>query len=427
MTALVIIFICILCAGLIVYTVFFAIHKSYFRKQLNLVKKFNELINGLNGINIYKIQVLASNDLGEKLDLNKYIEIYKKLKANSVTIRANIAISEAELNSFNLKIAKKYIQLIDKDLTKALEDFTQLQSAYVNYTQYGQAIDMTFQNYLEIYERLAAFYDANVDYNINFNRVNSLFASIRKTLENIPKLSIKFDYKKTIDTVLDLGRKLRTLADAILLVYRFQIVDTYLKTSKEYNDKMVKDHYAEISSSDLQALQNLLTIFNHAYNNFNRHYRILDLGKASQFAIQAISTMNQVNQFTYVHINTPALINLSISEIKDQTDKILANKNDIISSIRDLKQYFVLEPEILDCFETIEKDINRISSLNSAANHITYHTHTEKIRAVKDLDSIANQIVNRKLEIVQAIDKIDDMLAKVIKTVTDLNDLYIYF
>ena len=86
-----------------------------------------------------------------------------------------------------------------------------------------------------------------------------------------------------------------------------------------------------------------------------------------------------------------------------------------------------MEPEILDSFELIEKDINRIVSLNNAANHVTYRTHTEKIRAVKDLDNIANQIVNRKLEIVQSIDKIDDMLAKVIKTVTDLNDLYIYF
>ncbi|XQP55251.1 MAG: hypothetical protein ACOQNV_00570 [Mycoplasmoidaceae bacterium] len=427
LTALVIIFICFLCAGLIVYTIFFAIHKKYFRQQLNIVKKFNELINGLNGINIYKIQVLANNDLGEKLDLNKYIDIYKKLKENSIVIRSNISISESELNSFNLKVAKKYIHAIDKDLTKALSDFNDLQTAYIGYTQYGQAIETTFQNYLEIYERLALFYETKLDYNLNFNRVNSLFASIRKTLENIPKLSIKFDYKRTIDTVLDLGRKLRTLADAILLVYRFQIIDTYLKTSKEVNEKMIKDHYAEISSSDLQALQNLLTIFNHAYNNFNRHYRILDLGKAAQFSIQAINAINQVNQFTYIHINTPTLINLSVSEIKDQTDKILANKNDIVNSIRDLKQYFVLEPEILDCFEVIEKDINRISSLSNTASHITYRTHTEKIRAVKDLDSIANQIINRKLEIVQAIDKIDDMLAKVIKTVTDLNDLYIYF
>ena len=104
--ALVIIFICLICAGLIVYTVFFTIHKVYFRKLINEIKKYNELLNGLNGINTFKMQVLSQNDIGNKFDLNKCIEIHKQLKANSVLIKNNISIVELELNAFNQRLAR---------------------------------------------------------------------------------------------------------------------------------------------------------------------------------------------------------------------------------------------------------------------------------------------------------------------------------
>lgn len=425
--ALLIVFITLCCAGLIVYAVFFAIHKYYFRKEINLIKKYNQLINGLSGINIFKIQVLAKNDIGNKLDLNKYVDIYHKLKNNETGLKANIGIAEAELNAFNLKVAKKYIESIDKDLTKALKDLASLQQAYNNYTQYGDTIESTFQNYLDIYEALTNFYYDKLKYTEGFIQVNNLILSIRKTFESLPKLSNEFNYKTTVDTILDLGKKLKTLADVVISIFKFQMVDVYLLTSKQYNESMIRHCRDEIAHSDLQTLQNLLTIFVHAYNQFNKHYKVLQLGKAQTFAIQAIGAINQVNQFAYVHINTPAWINLSISEIKDQTDRIIANKEDILSSMRDLKQYFVLEPKIIESFNTIEKNVNKINQLNSLANSVNYKTHTEKIRAIKDLDSIGKQIVTNKEQIVQSIDSINMMLTKVVKTVTDLNDLYIYF
>lgn len=425
--ALVVVFLCLFTAGLIVYAVFFAIHKRYFHKEIQVIKKYNSLINGLNGINIYKIQVLANNDIGDKLALKKYITVYKRLKDNSATVRANINIADVELNAFNLKIAKNYLSKIDSDLNRALEDLGNLKNGYDRYTQYGQAIGNAFQNYLEIYEALDNFYENKLVYRKNFKKINDLFASIKKTFTMIPELSIEFDYKKTVETVLDLGRKLKTLANAILLVYRFQVIDTYLKTSKDYNDKMISRHFDEIDRSDLQALQNLMTLFAHAYENFHQHYKTLELGKAKQFVTQAIDAINQVNKFTYIHIKTPALIAVSIGEIKEQTDNILLNKNEIIKSIRDLKQYFVLEPELTSCFDTIEKDVSFISVLNNAANSVNYKTHTEKVRAIKELDSIAEQIVKRKSEIISCIDNINDALSHVIKTITDLNDLYVYF
>ncbi|MCQ3907499.1 MAG: hypothetical protein MJ219_01810 [Mycoplasmoidaceae bacterium] len=425
--ALVIVFICLFAAGLAVYAVFFSIHKRYFYKEIQLIKKYNNLISGLNVINIYKIQVLANNDIGDKLDLKKYISIYKKLKENSAGIRANIHTADVELNAFNLKVAKRYLSLIDYDLNKSLDALANLKEGYDRYTQYGQAIENAFQNYLEIYETLDNFYHKKLEHPEIFTRINLLLNSIKKTFTMIPELSIEFDYKKTIDTILDLGRKLKALANAILLVFRFQIIDTYLKTTRSYNEKMISKYFDEIDRSDLQSLQNLLTLFSHAYSHFDLHYRQLELGKAKDFAVQAIEAINQVNQFTYIHVKTPALIAVSISEIKEQTDSIILNKQEIINSIRDLKQYFVLEPELAQCFDIIEKDVNYISVLNNAANTINYRTHTEKVRAIKDLDQIANQIVNRKSEIINSIDKINDALSHVIKTVTDLNDLYVYF
>lgn len=427
LTALLVVFICLFAAGVIVYAVFFAIHKKNFAKLVNVIKKFNDLINGLNGINIFKIQVLANNDIGNKLELNKYTSIYHKLKQNSSVIRNNIATAEVELNAFNLQVAKRYIASIDHDLTEALTSLKQLKEAYTNYTSYGSTIESMFQNYLEIYEHLAYFYEKKLNYTDSFKRVNDLFDSIKKTFISLPKLSIEFDYKKTIDTVVDLGSKLGTLADAVLLILRFQLVDLYLQTTKDYNEKIISKHFDEIARSDLQTLQNLQTLFAHAYMHFNQHYRGLELGKAQAFAVQALDALRQINQFTYIHVNTPTYIALSINEIKEQSDKIIANKNDIINSITDLKQYFVLEPQISACFDTITRDVKHIAALNEAANHVNYQTHNEKIKAVEILDNIGNQIVARKLEIINAIDTIDDMLAKVIKTVTDLNDLYIYF
>ncbi|XQP55548.1 MAG: hypothetical protein ACOQNY_01940 [Mycoplasmoidaceae bacterium] len=425
--ALLIVFICLYAAGLVVYAVFFAIHKGNFHRHILVAKKYNELITGLNSINIFKIQVLADNDIGNKLDLNQYIAIYKRLKSNAGLIKANIHTAELELNSFNLTIAKAYIRRIDSDLNKALVNLKTLREGYDRYTQYGDTIEIAFQNYLEIFEQLNEFYQGKLLYYKSFTKINKLIASISKTCESLPELSVEFDYKKTVDTVLDLGRKLKALADVILITYKFQAVDLYLRTTKEYNEKMISKYFDEIDRADLQALQNLLTLFAHAYKHFNQHYRALELAKAKQFAIQAIDAINQVNQFTYIHINTPALIAVSINEIKEQTDKIMAGKPDIIRSIKDLKQYFILEPNILSNFDIIEKNVNYITVLNKVANSINYRTHSEKVRAIKELDLIANQIVVRKSEIIKSIDFVNDSLSKIVKTVTDLNDLYIYF
>lgn len=425
--ALVIVFICLLSAGLIVYAVFFTINKVYFKKLIKISKKYNEVLNGLYGINIYKIQVLAKNDIGNKFELNNYISIYKKLKANLDPIKANIGVAEMELNAFNLKVANKYISSIDADLNKALADLKELKAGYDSYTSYGHTIQITFQNYLEIYEKLWDFYQTRLPYSQEFTTINKLFVSIATTFESIPLMANEFDYKKTINSIIDLSSKLKNLAKAVKMVYRFQIVDTYLKTTKEYTDKIISNHYQEIAGSDLQTLQNLLTVFTHAYKRFNTDYRNLKLDSAKKYAINAINAIAQVNQFTYVHLNTPTWINISVNEIKEQTDRIIANKNDILNSLSDLKQYFVLEPKIIETFDLIEKDINYISVLNNAASGVNAKTHTEKIRAVKDLDNIGKQIVGRKTEIIESIDAINDILAKVIKTVTDLNDLYIYF
>lgn len=425
--ALLITFIVICITGLIVYATFFAIHKIFFRREIKLIKKFNEIFNGLSGINIFKIQVLAKNDLGNELELDKYITIYRQLKANLTIIKNNIDIADAELNAFNLKVAKKCMDSIDRDLTKSLKEWTELKQAYTQYTSYGNSIESAFQNYLDIFESLTNFYFNKFNYIEDFTKVNDLIETIRKTFISIPRLSNEFDYKKTIDTIIDLGKKLRTLSNILITIYRFQAVDIYLKTSKEMNQKMIDECHNEIERGDLQTLHNLLTVFIHAYNNFNKAYRKLQLAEAKSFAFQAIKAINQINQFTYVHIKTPALINLGVNEIKEQTDKIIANKQDIINSMADLKQYFVLEPKVVDCFDVIEKNIGEINILNNAANNVNYKTHNEKIRAIKDLDAMGNQIVTKKEEIIQAIDYINDMLGKIIKTVTDLNDLYIYF
>ncbi len=420
-------FIVIFAAGVIVYTVFFTINKSYFRQHLKVVKKYNQLVNDLNGINIFRFQVLAENDLAKKQEMNNYMDIHATLRENTKIIKENISIAEAELNAFNLKSAKLCIEEIDRSLNVALADMKALKEAYISYTQYGYTVDDAFQNYRDIYEVLEFFYLNRIKYHQNFDKINKLFASTKKTLETIPDLSLKFDYKKTINTAVDLGRKIKTLADALLLVMRFQVVDIYLKTTKEQNQDMLDHNNDQIATADLQKLQNLLTLFNHAYEHFKAHYKILQLGRAQFFAIQAIDAINQVNRFTYIHVKTPALISLSLNEIKEQTDKILANKDSIIESISDLKQYFVLEPKISEHFDTIEQNIGYIATLNNTASHINYKTHGEKIKAIKDLNKIADQIVARKSQIVNSIDAIDDVLGKVVKTVTDLNDLYIFY
>lgn len=424
---LLVFFIIIFAAGVIVYTVFFTINKSYFRKHIKVVKKYNQLVNDLNGINIFRFQVLAENDLAKKQEMNNYMDIHATLRENTKIIKENIAIAEVELNAFNLKSAKLCIEEIDRSLNVALADMKALKDAYISYTHYGYTIDDAFQNYRDIFEVLEFFYLNRIKYHQNFDKINKLFAATKKTLETIPNLSLQLDYKRTVDTAVDLGRKIKTLADVLMLVMRFQIVDMYLKTTKEQNQDMLDHNYDQIASADLQKLQNLLTLFSHAYEHFKAHYKMLQLGRAQMFAVQAIDAIGQVNRFTYIHVKTPALISLSLNEIKEQTDKILANKDSIIESITDLKQYFVLEPKMTQHFDTIEQNVNYIATLNNAANHINYKTHGEKIKAIKDLNKIAEQIVARKSQIISSIETIDDVLGKVVKTVTDLNDLYVFY
>lgn len=425
--AITIVFLVVAVAGLLVYTAFFVINKLYFRKQLKLIKKWNQIQNGINSINIFKIQVLDNHDIGNKLELKRYISMYQKLKVNLEDAKKNINTSLVELNLFNLKITKNYQNLIEQDLNKALENLDKLKTAYDHYTQYGTTVQIATQNLREIYEKLSDFFFQKVQYHENFTKISDLISATKLTFESMPKLSNEFDYKTTYGTLIDLKDKLKTLADVIPVIYRFQIVSEYLRASKNSNDKIIAAHYDEIDARDLQTLQDLLTIFNHAYKGFVSNYAKLELTKAKQFGINAINTLNQVNQFTYIHLSTPAFIAAGLNEIKEQSDRILDNKNDIINSLRELKQYFVLEPKIISNFDTIEKNINYIDVLNNAAKQVNYSTHNEKVNAISELNNIGNLIVRNKQEIVESIDLINDTLAKVIKTVTDLNDMYICF
>lgn len=425
--ALIIVFLALCLAGFLVFAGFFIVHKIFFKRQWKLMEKYNNLCATMYGINFFRINVLEQNGLISDEKYKKIKSQYDTINSNLKVIYENIITLTKEINSMNLKPANTHLHFIDNQLAKANNDYKAFEAEYNKYTAYPDEISNIFQTYLDIFEALDKFYYTKVIYHRDLTKVNNLFDNISRIIKAIPEIGKRFNYKKTIDILVDLHGKIESLIKVLFVIMRFQVVQIYLRTSMEKNNKIIQANYKSIAHSDLPTLQKSINIYKTSYNNFVKCFKSLDLKNAHRNIIIATKALTNINQFCFVHSQTKELINVSLEEIKAQTDQIISNKEHILASIEGISSYFVTDSKINTWFKTITRDLNSIEQLVDESNAIDYKTHSQKINALQTLANISGQIVVKKDEINDCINNVNKSLSQVIGAINDLNDLYIYY
>jgi len=424
---LIVFFLILFAIGCGVYVVFSIINKIYFNKEIKLMEQYNKLAGDISSLNMFKLDVLANNNPNIKTSVDKVKKQYNLLNNNLKVLNNSIQILDKEIKAFNLKPAQKHIEIINIDLSQCAKDFNDIKVEYERFTQYSDEMADMFNNYIELNEKLINFYKTKIIYHADFKKIIKLFEATSRTIATIPDASVKFDFKKTVTVWIDLHSKIQALMKAITAVLKFQIVITYLESSMNKNNEIISHSYASIADSDKQVLQRYTATFENSYSKLLKAYRAFDLNKAQAYAIDATMSLNQINNFVTVHTKAADIIAVSLNDITNQTNAILANKEQIISSIRTIQEYFVKETKVNEWFEDIVEDINTIEKLTDQSKYVSYKTHGQKVSALATLSGISKNIFNKKEEISNLIDNVNDALNKVISSITDLNDLYIYF
>ncbi len=425
--ALIITFLVLFAAGFLVFAGFFITHKVFFNKQWKLMDKYNNIRAKMYGINFFRIDVLHNNSLIPQDKYDKIKTQYETINKNLSIIYENIVVLTGEINSMNLKPANNHLAYISKQLSKTAENMKVFEVEYNKYTAYPDEISNVFQTYLDIFESLDDFYNHKIIYHKDFKMVNALFKNIARTIKAIPEFGKKFNYTKTINVLVDLHNKIESLIKILFVILRFQVVQIYLKTSMDKNNKIILANYKSIAHTDLPTLQKSINIYRTSYMGFVKSFKALDLKNAHRQIIMATKALTNINQFCFIHSQTKDLINVSLQEIKEQTNQIIANKEHILASIEAISSYFVRDNRISKWFKTITKDLNKIEKLVDESDSIDYQTHSQKIKALESLANISTEIVAKKDEINQNIANVNKELNQVISAVNDLNDLYIYF
>lgn len=416
--------------GFIVYITFFIIHKVYFKKQVKLMERYNAINQKFTSINLYKIEVIAKNNqviTSISGNLKKMQASYKEIENNCLTIYQNIETLKNEVSTMNLKPVKMHIQSIQNSLNVVEQDVQNILSQYNQYTQYGDTVAILFQSYRDLYDKLLAFYNDAFLYRENFTIINNLFAKISEMFIRVNQLSIKFDFKITYDTLKEMQNKFASLIQILAPVLKFQIVAWYLSTSFDKNEKIIRDSFNEINTQDWQIVNRLRKQFQQNYNSFIAAYKNLDLSTAYKRSIAACDDLNKINSFTTIHAKASSYINASLEEIKEQTSIILSNKQNIFDSIENIKQYFPSDENVVTTFDEIKQDIETIESQVIKSTNISSKSHNDKINALNVLCEISKIIYHKKNEISKKIDSINASLNKIIGSISDLNDLYVYF
>lgn len=424
---LIVFFLILFAIGCSVYVVFSIINKIYFTKEVRLMEQYNKLAGDIGSLNMFKLDVLANSNPKIKSSVETVKAQYNLLNNNLKTLYNSVLILDKEVKAFNLKPAQKHIEIISIDLKQSEQDFKDIKAEYERFTQYSDTIANMFNDYIELNEKLKNFYNTKIIYHSDFKKILVLFDAISKTISTIPDASVKFDFKKTVMVWIDLHSKIQALVKAINAVLKFQIVITYLESSMIKNTEIINHSYASIADSDKQVLQRYTATFENSYSKLLKAYRAFDLNKAQAYAIDATMSLNQINNFVTVHTKAADIIAVSLNDINNQTDAILSNKEQIINSVRTIQEYFVKESKVNQWFEDIVDDINTIEKLSDQSKYVSYKTHGQKVSALASLSGISKNIFNMKEEISNLIDNVNDALNKVISSITDLNDLYIYF
>lgn len=424
--ALIITFLALFTAGFIVFSVFFIIYKVYFKKQWKLMERYNRLSSSMYSVNFFKIEVLHKNGLIAPEKYQKIKNQYETIDENLKVIYDNLMTLTKEINMMNLEPAKYHLGFIAKQLDSADKDFGSFGGEYDKYTAYPDELNNIFQTYLDIFESLNEFYNTRVLYHEDFKKINKLFDTIAKEIKSIPEFSSKFNYKLTINVLIDLHNRIEALVKVLFVVLKFQIVQIYLRTSMTKNNQIINANYKSIAHTDLPILQKSINIYKTSYLGFVKSFKALDLNNAQRQLLTATKALINVNQFCYIHSKTRDLINISLQDIDEQTKDILNNKEHIVASLSAISANFVKDSNVKSWFKTVSKDLIRIEKLVNESQLIDYKTHSQKIKALEDLANISGEIIEKKDEINDCINGINKHLGQLIATINDLNDLYIY-
>jgi len=423
---LVIVFTVLIVLGLAAFLTIFFIQKSISKNYKKLIEDYNSLNTKINEINIYKLDVLAQNKM---LNQQKFVQLknnYQTLKDNCHTIYIDLTNMNEVVKLMNWKAAKNMSKNVAYNIETTSDQVQLFLNEYFNSTKYFNDIEDAMQISIDLFNDIKKFYYKNLLNWQSFKLVNDLINVIQDIIDQNQDLSKQHDFDEIVSIFRDLHKKIKVLWKSINTAIRLQFVDVYLLTAKENNEKLLTKSKVELVSKDKEELQKANNLYERDYSLFKKAYLEFDMSNAHKYAILAANKMAKISELCYEHASSLDLINQSLDVINEQTDKIVANQQNILDSISTLSSYFAKDAKTLDYFNQIENSVKNIETLVSSANSMKTATVNDKLTALKQLSSISSSIIACKDNIAINVDKINYTLHNIITLLTELNSLYTY-
>jgi len=413
--------------ALAAFLVFFFIHRSYFNKLKKHIKNYDEIRAKLHNVNFYRLDVLAQNKMLNQQKFTQLKNNWDTLNENCHTIYVDLKVLDDEIRKMNFKEAKRISYRIASDIEKTQDDASIFLEEFNKSTQYSDGIEDSLQIAIDLFNDIKEFYYANVIHNQNFNAINELIARIQEIIDKNAEFATSYDFDAIVRIFIDLHSKIKILWKSINAVLKLQLVDVYLLTAKDNNNKLLIKSNIKLVYKDNEYISKANNLFEKHYEEFKKAYLGFDIVNAFKFASIAADDMAKISKFCYVNSSSLELINESIGVINEQTDSVIKNKDKILQSINSLAFYFAKDQKTLSYFNQIDSDVKLIEELYTKANNVSSLSVDDKLEALKQLQAISLSIAKCKENIGDSVSHINYTLSHIITLLTRLNELYTYY
>lgn len=421
------VFFSLLLISMLIYSTIFFIYKSLFRKQLTLMKKWNELSLAINTLNITRLNILANNNFNLKQDINNLIRQLNNVKHELEVIFKNIEIIQDLVSKISISIAKKYMKICKNDLQLCSDSLNEITNKYNAYCCYSDTIANSLDDVIELFESSKTFFENNIFSHANYSSIINLFNIVSNNINDLSKLIITFDFKATINLWSVLSANLQRVTNLILDLYKFQIVDNYLVNDFKKYKNIITKSCTSITNDDLNRLDNTMNNFEQYYDNFVHAYKQLDFVKANDLMVKAINQMCKISHFVLISVYANNIIKNGLDEFALQTKTILSNQDQIINTVDMVGKYFSKNVQIINWLSLIKKNVKDIVVIAKRTKELIYSEFDKKLIVMNSLAKYSTEIWQKKKEIISLIDNVNSVFDKVITNIRQINNLYVCY
>jgi hypothetical protein len=345
----------------VLFSIVFFKHKRMKHIDYVLKERFNR-IEQFAFTNKFKyLQYLAKNNEEIKNILDKTL-MSKQIFDNKILILKAKLLDLTTLNSkYFYKKSNNLINDIKNDLNILETSVDQFKMVNLSATDYSKNISDLLIEFRAVSDLIIDFYEHNLQFKYNlaiFSQMkNEIFDLINEAF-NLTSKTFNDEATVKINTI---HQKIVSFFDFIGLLYAYDYVFLYLKSSYEELKQTYNKNLRILSNTDIQEIDKNISLIEINIKQFETALKNCDLAKAKAPMILAIKKTEQTLAQIKIGDFTNSFIQKNISFL-NMLIKLLKSKiNDLIKAFDKIQKIFHQKDQIIvNIIDTYKKDIKTI-------------------------------------------------------------------